>query len=83
MHYGLIVHILPFIRNSRKLKIIELHKLTADHEVNVFALNEERRSGGGSLLLRLPEPQYLRAKWKPKNLNLSHMIIARYIQKDF
>lgn len=74
----------PFVCNSKRLKFITVCQVNNDDEdVDVFALNEERKSSGGSrIYLRLPESVYLRAKWKLNNLNLSYVGIKRFVMQD-
>lgn len=73
-------HILPFIHFAKKIKTIKVYgRLRDDHVLDLFTLNEQRKKLGYArqVCIHVDEKVYLREKWKSKNLDLSHVRIAR------
>lgn len=80
--------ILPFIRHCKRLKMIKLRSCWSD-DLKLISLNQERKNieqigeNTYQLWIYLPGEIYLREKWKSKNVNLSHIKIARLDIGDF
>lgn len=77
--------ILPFIRHSSRLKIIECPYFS-DEAINLFTLNQERKklANACQICISVPENVYLREKWKPRNLKLDLVEITRFeLNYDF
>lgn len=73
-------HVLPFIRQSKRLKTVKVYGQIRDNDVlDLCTLNEERKrlECACQVTIHMDETIYLREKWKLKNLNLSHVKIAR------
>lgn len=75
-----ITDILPFVRHSKTLntiKILESRNLA----LNSFALNKERKNleNAQKVVIHARENVYLHEKWQPKNSNLSHVAIERFV----
>lgn len=72
--------ILPFIRYSKKLHTIRIHRRFLHEEIfDLFALNEVRKNVAGACRISICVHQktYLPTVWNPKNLHLSHIKIMR------
>ena len=77
--YATLDYILPFIRYSKRLRTIRVRILERPHDLDLFALNEERKklSNSRQVVMYLPESDYLHEKWKAKNLSLSRIELRR------
>lgn len=78
--YATIENILPFIRNSKQLKSIQILYWRSYEMLDVVALNVERMNLGNAnrITIYVEEEIYLRENWKSHNLNLSHVKITRF-----
>lgn len=76
--------ILPFVRHSKRLKIINVYNLR-DKFLDLFTLNEERKrlENACPISICVHENVYLPTKWKIGNLHLSHVKIIRLNSHDF
>lgn len=83
--YATIDSILPFIRNSKKLKSIKISYWRSYKMLDVVVLNEERKKLDDirHVTIYVEEEVYLGEKWKSQNLNLSHVKIARTVSDSF
>lgn len=73
--------IVPFIRHSKKLKIIKADFICyyISDSIDIFTLNEERKmlSNACRVVIYVNEEVYLDLKWKFNNLSLSHIKFTR------
>lgn len=77
-------HILPFIRNSPKLKIMKIENLLdgmylLNGDLNIEALNTERmkRNNVRKLIIYVNERVFLATKWKHLKMNFNRIRIKR------
>lgn len=72
--------ILPFIKHAKKLKLIKIRCFLDNRDLDLFALNEERKKleNVPKLLIYFERDDFLLTKWKSNNINLSHIEIKRF-----